>query len=513
MADQIYSLEEPDTEQADADTHGWGMEFTVSANVDCVGGRAWVPTSGRPPTFFWQLWQVDGAVLLAEVNLNSLSAPTPDDWMSFTSADFSTPGNVPLDSTEDYVVNVFFQGGDGVFTDDGSETFPVGNGVVSSTTGRFNNGQLQTSMPATSYLAYFFADLEADSASATGTLDITLPAATVTMDGEAVGTGTLSATLSSLVSSFSGESVGSGSLNITLPNIVVDAVGLIAAGGTLNITLPALTITMAGTSASGGNIMGPCGWTVPDPLCCDEWEDLDPAIQSAAKDYGATILWAATGRRFGLCEVTVRPCGMKKCNDGSVDFYGYDWSGGTWVPYIFNGTWFNCACPGVCCCDPRCQIRLAGPVESIVEVTLDGIAVDPDTYRVDEQYWLVRTGGECWPTCAEMNEDTGEGVLTVTYMRGDPIPATLLNAAATLACEWGKACTGSGTCRLGNRVTNLARNGVTIDMTSPEDLLNAGLTGIFEVDQIIHAWNPYKLHERGRIKAPELRTPRTVTSP
>lgn len=258
--------------------------------------------------------------------------------------------------------------------------------------------------------------------------------------------------------------------------------------------------------------IGPCTWVIPDPLCCDTWDTLDPAVQAAAADYASLVLWAATGRRFGLCEVAVRPCGMKRCDDGLGEFFGWEWGGGTWSPYIFNGTWFNCVCPGICCCEPRCQVRLAGPVDSIVSVTIGGVVVDPGAYRVDDRHWLVRTDGDCWPFCADLDTDDGDNVFIVTYMRGDPIPTTLLTAASTLECEWAKACTGDGSCRLGNNVTSLARNGVTINMTTPDELLSAGLTGIFEVDQVIRALNPYGNRERRRIKAPELNYPRTVTS-
>lgn len=493
MTDTIFTAQVPATPQADADTHGWGMRFDVSADSSATGGRAWVHTTGRPATFFWQLWNDDTNTLLATVNLNTLPVPTPGAWMSFTSADFAVPGDVPLLAGVTYIVNVFFQTGDGVFTSPGA--FPIGSGgVVESDSGVFNNGLAQNVIPSTPFAAYFFADVQVEAASepVTGTLELTLPAATFAGTAEASAEGVLAA---------------------VLPNLVADAVGLVDAGGQLSITLPALQVSMTGVSAAGGNIMGPCGWNVPEPLCCENWETTDPAIQSAARDYAATILWAATGRRFGPCEVTVRPCGMKRCDDGLGEFFGWEWSGGTWMPYIFNGTWFNCVCPGICCCEPRCQIRLAGPVDSIVEVALDGVVLPDSAWRVDNGYWLVRTDGDCWPFCADLDTDAPDEIFTVTYMRGDPVPNTLLTAAASLACEWAKACTGDGTCRLGNRVTNLARNGITIDMVPPDQLLSNGLTGIFEVDQVIRAWNPYGLKERPRILAPELNYPRQVTSP
>lgn len=256
-----------------------------------------------------------------------------------------------------------------------------------------------------------------------------------------------------------------------------------------------------------------CPWPIPTPpLCCPEWDTLTVAQQTAAIDYATTVLWAATGRRFGLCGITVRPCGMKRCQDGLAEFFGYDWTGGTWVPYIFNGVWFNCACPGLCCCDPRCQVRLMGPVNSVVEVRIGGVLVPDTAYRVDDEHWLVRTDGECWPQCSDMDTDDGKNVFTVSYVRGEPVPSALLTAAGTLACEWAKACLG-GDCRLSNRVTSLARNGVQIDMVDPNDFLMNGMTGITEVDTLIQAYNPYGLKERLRIWAPELRVPRTVTSP
>lgn len=304
--------------------------------------------------------------------------------------------------------------------------------------------------------------------------------------------------------------VAAATLNLTLPPLGVDLDAAAIASATLDVTLPVPAMTLAASTPSG-DVSLTCGWEIPDPLCCDGWETLNGAQQAAARDYAALVLWGATGRQFGLCEVSVRPCGMQRCQDGGVEFYGYDRSGGTWTPYILNGVWYNCACAGMCCCDPRCQIRLLGPVDSIVEITIGGVVVPATSYRVDDQQWLVRTDGECWPTCTDMDSDDGPEVMIVTYRRGTPIPSVLLVAGAILACEWGKACLGAD-CRLSGRVTSLARNGVQIDMVDPSELLADGFTGIPEVDSIIRAINPYRVQQRLRIYAPELRVPRSVTS-
>lgn len=326
---------------------------------------------------------------------------------------------------------------------------------------------------------------------------------------------TISATLTIVLPEpdidLSGEAVASASLTVTLPEIDIELDAEATVSGVLDLVVPEVDISLSVPGSSGGGPAVPCSWNIPDPLCCESWETLSPAQQAAAHDYASTVLWAATGRQFGLCQITVRPCGMKRCQDGGAEFFGYDWSGGTWVPYIFNGVWFNCGCAGMCCCDPRCQVRLMGPVDSIVEVSIGGVVIPPSSYRVDDEHWLVRTDGECWPQCSDMNSDDGDEVFLVTYLRGTAVPAALLNAAATLACEWGKACAG-GDCRLGNRVTSMARNGVQINMVDPSELLADGLTGITEVDALIAVYNPYGLKQRIRIYAPELRVPRTVTS-
>jgi hypothetical protein len=513
VADTIFTVQTPVTSQADADTHHWGMRFTVSAAGSCVGGRAWVHSTGRPDTFFWQLWNDTSNTLIADVDLNTLPAAGEPGWLSFTSADFSTPGDVALADTDVYIVNVFFQTGDGVFTDP-APVLPIGTGIVLADTGIFNNGQPQATIPATTNATYFFADVEVDAAATTvtGTLNLTIPALEFDGDGEATVSGVLNLNVPALEADEIGLVTVAGTLNLTVPALELDADGALPVTGVLNIVLPAIEADLDGVSAAGGATVGPCGWTIPDPLCCDEWETLDPVVQAAAGDYAALILWAATGRQFGLCEVTVRPCGMKRCDDGGAEFYGYDWSSGTWTPYIFNGTWYNCSCAGACCCDPRCQVRLMGPVDSIVEVLIGGIAVDPATYRVDDNHWLVRTGGECWPTCADMDTDDGDNVFEVTYRRGTTPPPALLRAASTLECEFGKACVGAD-CRLSNRVTSIARQGINIEMADPAAFLDDGMTGLWEVDSVIAALNPFKRKQRARIWAPEMTPPRMVTSP
>lgn len=350
---------------------------------------------------------------------------------------------------------------------------------------------------------------------AAGGLNIDLPVIQADFQGEVSAAGALNIDLPVISANFTGELSAGGQLDLVLPVPNVNLVGELPVSGVLDIVLPVPVLDLTGTSAAGGATMGPCGWTIPDPLCSDTWAGTSAEIKSAARDYAALVLWGATGREFGLCEITVRPCGYKRCGDQLWNFFGFSWASGSWTPYIFNGQWFNCVCPGVCCCDPRCQIRLMGDVEEIIEVTIGGIAVDPAAYRVDDKHWLVRQDGECWPDCPDMNNPAGgEDVLEVTYLRGNPVPTALLRAASTLADEWAKACAGAD-CRLSNRVTSLARNGIQIEMLTPDELMEDGLTGLWDVDQVILAINPHRRKQRGQIYAPgsKNRPPRMQTWP
>jgi hypothetical protein len=258
----------------------------------------------------------------------------------------------------------------------------------------------------------------------------------------------------------------------------------------------------------------PCSWT-PNYLCCDSWAAVSGSpLGPQATAYATLVLWAATARQFGECQVTVRPCG-RQCSSCPTGFY---WDEGTWLPYIFNGEWRNCWCgtgPGCCTCDPLCQVYLPGPVSSVVSVRLGGETLPVSgSYFVLDQQWLVRVDTSlCWPQCSDQNLAPGDlNAFEVTYRRGRPVPDALLTAAGSLACEYIKACQGAD-CRLPSRVASIARQGVSITMADVNELLRNGLTGLKEVDEVVRALNPHGSKGRTRFYSPDLQVPRTVTWP
>lgn len=247
----------------------------------------------------------------------------------------------------------------------------------------------------------------------------------------------------------------------------------------------------------------PCNWQL-DMDICETWGDYEPEVQEAATAAATAILWAATGRRFGLCQVTVRPYGITPLGCAPVVGWVAEGVDG-WVPYSYVGGAYR----SLTYAAPRCQVWLPGRVDSVVEVMQDGVIVDPASYRVDDWSWLVRTDGGCWPATVDMSSDTD--VFQVTYLRGLPVPKVLADAAATFACEWAKGLVGSKDCRLPSRITSITRQGVSMSALDTDSLSKRGFTGIQEIDQVIYALNPKGLDAASRVWTPDLPYPRQVT--
>lgn len=229
---------------------------------------------------------------------------------------------------------------------------------------------------------------------------------------------------------------------------------------------------------------------------CSHLGNINPVLAETIKTAAVEYLWRWSGRRFGLCEVALRPC---------PDENGcYVWSAaprlGTAAsglyPFIRNGNWYNAICGRCnnqrCGCDDLSTIILPGPADSIVEVWIDGELLDPSAYRLDNQ-GLSRIDGSSWPRCQNMANDPGDespvgdtsDTFLVKYMRGTPVPAAGKLAAGTLACEMAKRSCGDKTCRLPKRATVVSREGVTVQMPTDAQLFENGAIGLDEVDYFL----------------------------
>lgn len=254
----------------------------------------------------------------------------------------------------------------------------------------------------------------------------------------------------------------------------------------------------------------PCEWDV-DPVAlgvCSTWTDYPEPMRESALALASSFLYGATGRRFGVCPVVVRPSQGGRWEGVAYQAFpvapGLSGLGVPGGPFLFGGKWFNAGCGG-CCGAPGCAVVLRGPVAEVTQVRVDGAVVAASAYRVDVTggaYLLVRVDGACWPSCQNFTAAPDEaGSFEVSYGLGLALPVELQVATALLACEYAKALTG-GPCKLPSKMTRLSRQGVEVELEPPAPA--DGKTGIREVDDVIQALNPGRRQRPPLVLSPDL---------
>lgn len=256
---------------------------------------------------------------------------------------------------------------------------------------------------------------------------------------------------------------------------------------------------------------GWCGWEVDPESLCPDWETYTPAQQDLALNIAVTVMWAATGRRFGPCFLKIRPAQSRGCAEQYRAFPAW-WTGNGYggpYPFLLDGQWFNggCGCGAWCCAKPQCEIVLPGPVASITEVLLNAAVLPSYEYRVDVvegEYRLVKISPGCWPTCQDFTQPaSGLDAFQVAYTRGASVPDTALGAAALLACEIGKSIAGAD-CALPPRMQSLTRQGVSAEFLVSQIDVDTFLTGIQYVDMVIRALNPSRRTRPPVVLSPDM---------
>lgn len=278
-----------------------------------------------------------------------------------------------------------------------------------------------------------------------------------------------------------------------------------------DVIVPDPPILLAGTLP-----VAPCNWEILPGQCDGAWDTYPVGVQDFAISLASQTMWAATGRRYGTCELVVRPCGLwtGNANFGGSLWGNWSWGWG-WGWYGFDGFFGGCGCGvnggGWCGCVPSEQIWLPTPIAQVLQVVQDGVVVPASAYRVDDNSWLVRTDGGFWPWRQNYNVDPpAANTLEVTYLRGRVVPQPVLYAAGLLASQYAKACNGAD-CQLPARVTSVVRQNVSLQAIDPTLMLNNGLTGNYLVDQVIMNDNPNRIKGRRRVLSPESPITRTVT--
>lgn len=235
----------------------------------------------------------------------------------------------------------------------------------------------------------------------------------------------------------------------------------------------------------------------------------DPTIMEWSQQMAIDVMWAASGRQFGLCVGTFRPCRREACVPAGpmIDMWNLIGNGRSlaWDPWA--GSLFaqiGCGCRGACRCGPLTTLPLwHRRVRQIIEVTIDGVVLPADAYklrRLDGQWHIVRVDGGVWPECQDWEVDAGQvGSWTVKYAHGTPVPMGGRIAAGVLACEIALAAVSSEDCELPKRVRSVVRAGVSIDFLDPMSFLDQGRTGLEIPDMWLAQVNPKALQRRARV--------------
>lgn len=216
---------------------------------------------------------------------------------------------------------------------------------------------------------------------------------------------------------------------------------------------------------------GPCEpfTTWAEITACGAVPDIDETAQDLAVEVASETVWGLLGERYtGACERTAMPCWQGRC----ATWIGPGWVGPGWV-----GSSEGC---GSCSCGFRSRLDLGVlPVWGVTAVIIDDVELDNAdglAYRLEDWRYLVRTDGSSWPRCQDS--------WTVQYTYGTPIPARARRAASLLGLEFAKQCAGLE-CGLDVRTESYSREGLTVRLSAPNDLIAKGYTGIPTIDLLL----------------------------
>lgn len=158
-------------------------------------------------------------------------------------------------------------------------------------------------------------------------------------------------------------------------------------------------------------------------------------------------------------------------------------------PAVVNGSMYNF--PSGASNNRDLYLRQT-PVLSVQEVIENNRILDPSEYTLRNNRYLVKKPPMRW-IVDPVNE------IQVTYTHGTPPPKAGKAAATRLTNEFILWTLGSPDCALPERITSVARQGISFAILDPQDFIGQGRTGIYEVDAFIAASNPDKAQKKAAI--------------
>lgn len=210
-------------------------------------------------------------------------------------------------------------------------------------------------------------------------------------------------------------------------------------------------------------IESPCSWPVYMKCFVDEIPPERADVARAAVDTATAILWALTGRQFGVC-LTVFAVSPSGCRSACE-------------PTLWEGRWYNTPQgDGICR-----TVDLPGPVYWVDRV-VDAAGEELEASIAGDGSVRVFGGA------------SARG-FTVEYRRGLPAPPGAARMVGRLASQRYLQCLGDSKCELPKNTTSVTRQGVTVQMADPAEVIGQGLTGLPDVDAWVRSLNPHGLAE------------------
>ena len=141
------------------------------------------------------------------------------------------------------------------------------------------------------------------------------------------------------------------------------------------------------------------------------------------------------------------------------------------------------------------RIRLRGRPVTKVHTVRDrvGTIMSPSNYYLVDHSTLQVTPGAAWTPCD----------IEITYSHGVEPPTLGKMAARTLAIEFAKLWTGD-VCDLPQRVTSIARQGVSYTLLDSQEFVEDLRTGLYVVDMFLKSVNPDKARAKARVFSPDI---------
>lgn len=130
------------------------------------------------------------------------------------------------------------------------------------------------------------------------------------------------------------------------------------------------------------------------------------------------------------------------------------------------------------------------PVRSVTALTIDGVTLDVQLSR----------GG----TYVDVGQLYRGKTAVLTLAVGQAPPTAGRRAAAALAAEMVRGdpryeSTGATDTRPAFRLTSISRQGVTYNYVDPTELVDSGMTGIYDVDLFLRTTNPSGAHYQPKV--------------